>query len=174
MASWAAPRATHESRSDGDAKSARSEAAIEVPANTIGPGEAAWRTHEREDAERTLMRARADLERARAEREENRAVADRRRGVFGGAVFSPVWSWRRDGLRGPVTSRITQFDDLGSTAQRAYFDAAYPRLNGTTEARDRAVSQFGRNATPPIVRIQNDVDRAHTNASKEHPSISGK
>src|SRR5207244_3263866 len=75
----------------------------------------------------------------------------------------------RDGLRGPVTTTIIRDDQLGATAQRGFSDAAYPRLNGSQDARDRAVRQFGRDATPPINRTQDDIDRAHNNANREHP-----
>ena len=167
MASWATPDSAAPSTSEP--APARSDGAITVPNNTLGPGEPLWRTREREDAQRKLAAAQVDLERARAERAKNIAQRDQGYVFFGNSYLNSGRRSHHDGLRGPVTTTITSDDSLGSTAQRAYFDAAYPRLNGTTDARDAAVRQFGRYATPPIVRIQNDVDRAHTNANREHP-----
>jgi hypothetical protein len=175
MASWAAPQAKPDATSSsvGAAKASEPGRAIEVPANTLGPGVPLWRIREREDAEQKLAAAQIDLAQARAEFATRQAGRDRPYSFLGGGYLSSGWyggrDGFRDGLRGPVTSTVTRFDDLGSTAQRAYSDAAYPRLNGTTDARDAIVRQFGRDATPPIVRIQNEVDAAHRNAHSEHP-----
>ena len=168
MASWATPDGSPASA--GEPAPIRSDGAITVPSNTLGPGEPLWRTRDREDAQRKQGAAEADLARARAERAENIAQRDQPYTFFGNSFLNSGRRSRHEGLRGPVTTTITYDDSLGSTAQRAYFDAAYPRLNGTTDARDEAVRRFGRDATPPIVRIQNDVDRAHTNANREHPA----
>ncbi len=158
---------------------ARSDGTIAVPDNTLGPGEALWQRREREDADRKFAAAEADLARAAAQRAENIANADRGYSFLGGGYYTGggyfSGGWRSGypelhGLRGPLVTTITHDDSLGSTAQRAYAEAAYPRLNGTTEARDEAVRRFGRDATPPIARIQDDVDRAHLNAHKEQPT----
>ncbi len=167
MSPWSAPESS--ASQSTESAPARSDGAITVPNNTLGPGEALWRAREREDAQRKLAAADVDLARARAERAENIAQRDQGYTFFGNSFLNSGWRSRRDGLRGPLTTTISYDDSLGSTAQRAFSEAAYPRLNGSTDARDAAVRQFGRDATPPIVRIQNDVDRAHGNAHREHP-----
>ncbi len=169
MATWAAPETQQATPPGADvaAKATDTGHAIGVPANTLGPGEPMWRIREREDAQQKLAAAEIDLAQARAEFATRQAGRERPYSFYGGSYFSNGWSGRHDGLRGPVTTTITRSDELGSTAQRAYFDAAYPRLNGTTDARDAIVRQFGRDATPPIVRIQNDVDAIHRRAHSE-------
>jgi len=173
MSPWSGPESS--ASQSAEPAPSRTDGAITVPNNTLGPGEALWRAREREDAQRKLAAADVDLARARAERAENIAQRDQGYTFFGNSFLNGGWGgggWgrRHDGLRGPLTTTITYDDSLGSTAQRAFSEAAYPRLNGSTDARDAAVRQFGRDATPPIVRIQNDVDRAHTNANREHPA----
>lgn len=174
MAGWSpdrpaqgAPRHDANTTTPPTVPAPRADGAIVIPDNTMGPGEPVWSIREREAAERTRAAAEADIARTEAQRAPHSSDG------FGYPIYSGFgWLYRhgRFGLRGPVTTTITRFDDLGSTAQRAFAEAAYPRLNGSQDARDRAVSQFGRDATPPIVRIQNDVDRAHMDANREHPN----
>jgi hypothetical protein len=148
--------------------------AIAIPDNTIGPGEPFWSIRDRESAARKIAEAQADIARSDAQRSPGdysySYPSYNGYGWLGGLnTWGTGYSYRNDGLRGPVTTTITRFDDLGSTAQRAYSDAAYPRLNGSQDARDRAVSQFGRDSLPPIGPTQDAVDRAHNAANHENP-----
>lgn len=143
--------------------------AIAVPANTLGPGEPYWRVQERADSERRLADARVALAEADAQRASRQASRNRGYIFVGNSYLNDGRRGHRYGLRGPVTTTTTYSDQLGSTAQQAFAKAAYPRLNGTTNARDAIVNQFGRDASPPIVRIQNDVDAIHRKANSEHP-----
>lgn len=151
------------------APAASADGAITVPANTLGPGEPYWRMQERADAERRLADARIEHAEADAERATRQAGRDRGYIFFGNSYLTGGWHGRGYGLRGPVTTTTTYSDQLGATAQRAFSEAAYPRLNGTTEARDAIVRQFGRDAAPPIVQTQSAVDAIHRRANSESP-----
>jgi hypothetical protein len=155
----------------------------EVPNNTLGAGEPHWLDSVRASSERKIAEADGDLAKAESERPNAWNDSDYGYGYgygygswgaqFGGLYSNPFFGGigsGRYGLRGPVTTTTTHSDLLGSTAQRAFFDAAYPRNGATQNALDRAVQQFGRNATPPIARIQNSVDSAFANAQREHPA----
>lgn len=152
----------------------RSDGAIVMPSNTMGPGEAMWRVREREDAERRLARAKADQAEAIAARtERERYESDRFRGygwrgyglgyVHSGGHIDDGWP------RGPVTTTITRFNDLHSLAQREFAEAARPRgLFEAQEARDRALQQFGRVAQPRIGQAQRDREEAFLRANRDN------
>lgn len=169
MSPWASGGADPAARAATESSTAPTSGAIAVPANTLGPGEPYWRTQERADAERRLADARIEHAEADALRATRQAGRDHGYIFFGNSYLNGGWHTRNSGLRGPITTTTTYSDQLGSTAQRAFADAAYPRLNGTTEARDAIVRQFGRDAAPPITRIQNDVDAIHRRANSESP-----
>ncbi len=142
-----------------------------MPGNTLGPGEAVWRVREREEAERRLLKARADEAEALADRAERlryepiRGSTYRRFGlgyVHGGGLIDDGWP------RGPVTTTITRFNDPHSRAQRAFADAARPRgLFEAQEARDQAIRQFGKDAEPRIIQSQRDRDEAFLRANRD-------
>ncbi len=142
--------------------------AIPVPSNTLGPGEPYWRMAERADAEHRLADARIEHAQAAAEQATRQAGRDRGYVFFGNSYLTGGWrGGYSSGLRGPVTTTTTYSDQLGSAAQRAFSEAAYSRLNGTTDGRDAIVRQLGRDATPPIVHTQNAVDALHRRANSE-------
>ena len=142
--------------------------AIAVPSNTLGPGEPYWRIGERADAEHRLADARIEHAQAEAERATRQAGRDHGYIFFGNSYLTGGWrGGYGSGLRGPVTTTTTYSDQLGATAQRNFSEAAYPRLNGTTDARDAIVRQFGRDAVPPVVQTQNAVDAIHRRANSE-------
>ncbi len=167
MSPWANASADPAASTSTASTAAPTSGAITVPANTLGPGEPYWRTQERAEAERRLADARIEHAQADAQRATRQAGRDRGYVFFGNSYLNGGWHSRGYGLRGPVTTTTTYSDQLGSTAQRAFSDAAYPRLNGTTEARDAIVRQFGRDATPPIAPTQNAVDAIHRRANSE-------
>jgi hypothetical protein len=141
--------------------------AVAIPDNTMGPGEPWWSISDRLSAERRLNEAEADAARAAADRPFMVYESGYAAPVYGWGNSGGVWNWSGRGPRGPVTTTVTRFDDLGSSAQRAYFDAAYPRNRATIEERDRAVREFNKAATPPINKTQDAVDKAHNDANRE-------
>ncbi|HMN40155.1 MAG TPA: hypothetical protein PKE29_04870 [Phycisphaerales bacterium] len=166
----------HAGYSPPPAATVRADGAVVIPDNTLGPGEPLWSISDRESAARKLAQAEADLASNTAARSARDTSGYAYPGFTGYGWLGGLNTWGgythgRFGLRGPVTTTITRSDSLGSTAQRAFAEAAYPRLDGSQDAHDRAVSRFGRDATPPIVRTQNDVDRARSNANKEHLGV---
>lgn len=144
---------------------------IEVPSNTLawhwpgrGPDSSAapaaatdeplWVRSDRASADARLARARADEaelnnELLKLERTDDRY--NRRAIVIGGYSYGGyrgAYGLRGGGgvgvLRGPVTVTTSGFND----------------------AFDQAQLRFGRNATPPIIGIQNQTDQAIINARK--------
>lgn len=142
---------------------------IEVPANTLGPGEPLWKIREREDAERKLAAAQAQYAQDKADYAD-REFAQREHNYR--YIRFPIHHGRfyrhEDFLpRGPVTTTITRFNDLGSEAQRNFADAAYPRNQFEIDAaRSRAILQFGRDAEPNIRDAQRARDEAVRNANR--------
>lgn len=142
---------------------------IVVPNNTIGPGpyggESLQQHNERVRQEIRLSEAMADLAEQRVEQEartESRWGTTVIRAPHGGSYFG-----RRYGLFGPVTTTTTTFDDLGSSAQREFAEAARPRLGAIEEGRAEAVRRFGADATAPVVRTQRERDEAFLKGNRE-------
>ncbi|MBY0312097.1 MAG: hypothetical protein K2W85_08515 [Phycisphaerales bacterium] len=168
------PGVNASSTSASTASPVRTDGAIVMPSNTMGPGEAMWRVRERQDAERRLAQAKADQAEAFAARlERERYESDRSRGYgWRGYGFGYVHSggFIDDGWpRGPVTTTVTRFNDLHSLAQRNFAEAARPRgLFEAQEARDRALQQFGRDAQPRIGQAQRDREEAFLRANRDN------
>jgi hypothetical protein len=106
--------------------------AIEVPSNTLGPGEPLWMRRERESAEARLAVARADdAERhARAPLEERRFGAWTSGGGIGG-VF-PGGRVFHGGVHPdmPPIGTTFRFNDRTGAAQRGFANAATPPIGG--------------------------------------------
>lgn len=180
MPAWASPALPTVAASSASTTSAtRSDGLIEVPSNTLGPGEPLWKRREREDAARKLAQAEADYAADLAERADREFDIRERSARYGyypyhhGGFYSHSSYWPRhwpthgEGPTGPVTTTITRFNDLGSEAQRNFADAAYPRNQfEIDEARSRAILQFGRDAEPNIRDAQRARDEAHRNANR--------
>lgn len=150
---------------------------IVMPSNTAGSSEPLWVRREREGAQLAQIKADSDAAVARADAlraEATRAAGGRERpyrllvhrGGYFGSFNSGVLD---DGQpRGQVSTTVTQFDDLGSRAQRQFAEATRPKgLFEAQAARDAAVRQFNQATTPPIAQIQSDRDKAVINAQKD-------
>lgn len=164
--------ATERSATDKATSPVREDGAIEVPNNTLGPGEALWQRNDRIENERRLAQAQADYAERLAERPLYDSWPDGGTVVYGGYAGYGYPRWRgyrhgpwRAGPAAPAQEPV--YEDLGLRAQREFSKAAYPRLGAIEDGRAQAVINFGDNATPPIARIQNDVDRGVINARKD-------
>jgi hypothetical protein len=142
---------------------------IPVPDNTIGPGpfngESLQQHNDRISNEIRLGKAMADLAEQRVEQEArygSRWGATVIRSPHGGGFWHGGY-----GPYGPVTTSTRTFDDLGSSAQRAYSEAAYPRIGAIEEGRAGAARRFGADATPRIIQSQRDRDEAVIRANRE-------
>ncbi|MCC6320692.1 MAG: hypothetical protein IT438_04555 [Phycisphaerales bacterium] len=155
---------------------------ISVPSNTLGPGEPLWLRSDRQAAEARIARAEADI----AAQEAARPIDDDCDDfvVYGPHVpRSAVRGWYR-GVRPPLlrpehrrglvrvgTDRHGEVatDDLFDRAQLRFGATAYPRIRGPIEAQQNAQREYARTAQPPIVRIQNDIDKAQLKSRKGAP-----
>jgi hypothetical protein len=149
---------------------------IEVPTNTLGPGEPLWVQSDRQAAEARIARADAQI----AEREAARPsyyddYYDEDVVVYG--PHAPSWgvrAWHQPGLRrrpvvtphGPITTRT---DDLFDRAQLKFGRIAYPKNTATVDGQLEAQKKFGEVASPPIARIQKQIDQAQIISRKGAP-----
>lgn len=160
---------------DGTPAAKRADGLIEVPNNTLGPGEALWQQNDRIDSELRQARANAFL----SDRVSTLPLdgwswggpwSGWGAGGWGGwsgwgwssgTTISGGWpvnrvntwnsgsgSWRRNEPVS-ITPDPVNFS-TASKAQRQFSEAARPRISHIEDARSRAVIQFGKVAAPKI------------------------
>ncbi len=119
--------------------------AIEVPNNTLGPGEPLWVRRERESAETRIRIAQAEQAESLARSAEDERDGRARYfgggrsfgggGFYGGGGFiNPGWNVRYSGGRGieqlPPSGTVQTFNGQFDSAQRAFNRASQPPIGG--------------------------------------------
>jgi hypothetical protein len=147
------------------ARPVRDPTLIEVPSNTLGPGEPLWVRRDRERAAARIDEARADL----AEREA--AAYDRDLDRHPGFVIYGPHGPRtyRGGRPGPFRVVERPTDDVFDAAQIQFGRVATPRIGPAIEGQQDAQRRFGRIAAPPIVDTQNNLDKGQLRTRKANP-----
>ena len=155
---------------------------ISVPSNTLGPGEPLWVRSDWQAAQARIAQAEAAI----VEREAARSIDDDYDDLVVYGPHAPGWAvrgWYGNGIRPhgalgrgrglvrPIDGgrTTTTNDDVFDQAQIHFGNVAYPKIGGPIEAQQEAQRRFGATARPPIVRIQNDLDRAQLNMRKAQP-----
>lgn len=147
---------------------------IEVPGNTLGPGESLQQRNDRIAAETKRLEAEAMLAQRQAERGSEQIVTH----LYGGGVIHTRWHQRhpyeRWGDRGlhadrpdvrPRRSTRGFEDDLHGKAIKMFSDAASAGTGTLGTLHQRAILDFGANASPTRVLI--DQQNARDNAQRD-------
>lgn len=165
----------------GDSTSVtRNDGLIDVPSNTLGPGESLQQRNERISAENR----RIDAEAAIAQRESARSAPrddDRDtlivfgsggRGLwYGGGYGGYGWNNWRGRSNGIVRSQTTGFeDDIHGQALKNFSDAAGAAIIDTDALHRNAILNFGQVSTPPLIEQQNQRDQSQINIRKAQPA----
>ena len=167
------------------AQASRQDGLIDVPSNTLGPGESLQQRNDLIAADNRRALAEASI----AEREATRPVPrnDERntfisfghgtRGVWYGGGFGGGWDGRTDAWnrpRGPITTQTIGFEnEANGRALKHYSDAAAAAIIDAGGLQREAVLNFGKASTPPLIEQQNQRDQAQINLRKP-PQPAGK